>query len=72
MGSKNKLLAKIDGVSMVRRTVTNVLSSLAEPVIVVTGHESKKVLGKLQDLSVTTIFNAEYKKGLSSSLQTAL
>tara|TARA_B100001093_G_scaffold497080_1_gene543570 strand:- start:1555 stop:3171 length:1617 start_codon:yes stop_codon:yes gene_type:complete len=72
MGSINKLLAEISGESMIRRTVTSLVSSLATPVIAITGHQSEKVLAKINDLAVDTVYNPAYRNGLSTSLHKGL
>ena len=72
MGSINKLLAEIRGESMIRRTVTNLVSSLATPVIIITGHQSEKVSATITDLSVTMVYNPAYGNGLSTSLRKGL
>jgi len=72
MGSINKLLAEISGETMIHRTVTSLVSSLATPVVTITGHQSEKVSAKINDLSVTTVYNPAYRKGLSTSLRKGL
>ncbi|MCU0648840.1 MAG: nucleotidyltransferase family protein [Gemmatimonadaceae bacterium] len=47
MGAANKLLLPIDGVAMVRRTVSRVLEAGASPVVVVTGHDAEQVRAAL-------------------------
>jgi molybdenum cofactor cytidylyltransferase len=68
MGS-NKLLKEVRGKPMIRKTVEAVLQSRASPVIVVTGHETKRIEEALHGLKVTFIANPDYAKGLSTSLR---
>jgi molybdenum cofactor cytidylyltransferase len=68
MGS-NKLLKEVRGKPMIRKTVEAVLQSRASPVIVVTGHEAKRIEEALHGLKVTFIANPDYAKGLSTSLR---
>ncbi len=72
MGPRNKLLAEVDGKAMVRRVVETALASQAEPLVVVTGHESEKVTAALADLPVTLTHNPDFAAGLSSSLHRGL
>jgi molybdenum cofactor cytidylyltransferase len=71
MGS-NKLLAELDGVPIVRRTVTAALASRARPVVVVTGHEAAAVREALAGLDVAFAHNPAYAEGMSTSLRAGL
>jgi len=72
MGARNKLLAEINGVAMVRRVVDAVISSHADPVLVVTGHEAGRVRGALADLAISFIDNPDFEEGISASLRHGL
>jgi molybdenum cofactor cytidylyltransferase len=72
MGGPNKLLAPVDGVPMVRRSVENVLGAGAGPVIVVLGHQRGEVAAALDGLPVRLVENPEYVEGLSTSLRRGL
>ena len=72
MGAANKLLAEIEGIPMVARAVDAVLASGADPVLVVTGHESEKIRATLAGRAVRFVHNADYAAGLSGSLKAAL
>jgi len=72
MGARNKLLAEIDGVAMVRRVAEAVLASRADPVLVVTGHEAERVRDALKGLAVTFVDNPDYEEGISASLRHGL
>ena len=72
MGAINKLLAKIDGISMIRRVVETILTSKAGPLIVVTGHEADHIRTELEGCEVTFIHNPDYAEGLSSSLRAGI
>jgi molybdenum cofactor cytidylyltransferase len=72
MGARNKLLAEIDGVAMVRRVVEAVVASRADPVIVVTGHEADRVRAALQGLAVSFVDNPDFEEGISASLRHGL
>lgn len=68
MGS-NKLLAPIDGVAMVARSVDAILASQARPVVVVTGNEPEKLRAALAGRDVTFVHNPDFAEGLSASLK---
>ena len=72
MGSINKLLVKIDGLSMIRRSMEAILASKAGPIIVVTGHEADRVCKELEPYDVTFVQNTEYAEGLSGSLASGI
>ena len=57
---------------MVVRTVDAVLAAGADPVLVVTGHESEHIRAALAGRPVRFVHNAEYAAGLSGSLRAAL
>ncbi len=71
MGS-NKLLAKIDGTALIRKTVDAALASDLEPVIVITGHQPEKIQAALRGTGVTFLHNPQYAEGLSTSLRTGI
>ncbi len=72
MGRRNKLLAEIDGESMIARVVDAVLAAKATPVIVVTGHQAAKVRAALGGRDVRFTDNPHYARGLSTSLKAGL
>ncbi len=72
MGPDNKLLADVDGIPMITRVVSSAISSSAEPVIVVTGHEHERVTNALSSLTYTKSYNPDFGSGLSSSLHRGL
>jgi molybdenum cofactor cytidylyltransferase len=71
MGS-NKLVAELEGVPIVRRTVAAALASRARPVVVVTGHEAAAVREALAGMDVTFAHNPSYAEGMSTSLRAGL
>lgn len=72
MGNLNKLLAEIDGKPMLCHVVDAVLSSDAQPVIVVTGHEPDRIKEALAGKNVIFVHNPDYAEGLSTSLRHGL
>jgi molybdenum cofactor cytidylyltransferase len=69
---ENKLLAEVDGVPLLLRVVNAALASLAERVVVVTGHDAARIEALLSGREVSFAHNPEYEKGLSSSLRKGL
>lgn len=72
MGARNKLLADVGGMPMIRHAALAAIGSRAEPVIVVLGHERDRVGAALDGLEITMVFNPDYASGLSSSLHRGL
>ena len=72
MGVVNKLLAKIDGKTMISRAVETLHESGAEPIIVVTGHEAERIKEELKKSNVIFVHNVSYADGLSTSLRTGI
>jgi len=64
----NKLVAKLAGKPLIRRTAEAVLASRARPVIVITGHEAEKLAPVLAGLDIIRIDNPRHGEGLSTSL----
>lgn len=71
MGAENKLLAEIDGTSMISRVLETIEAAGVEETIVITGHEPEAVRACLPDRDVTYIHNPNYASGLSTSLVAA-
>ena len=73
MAPHNKLLV-VDktGKTMIARVVDNVLSSLARPVLVVTGHMAEQVETALGGRPVQYVHAADYADGLSASLKAGI
>ncbi len=71
-GTRNKLLAQINGQAMVRGVVEAALATELEPVIVVTGHQADAVREVLAGLEVVYAYNAEFADGQSGSLKTGI
>ena len=72
MGVVNKLLAKIDGKTMISHAVQTLHKSGAKPIIVVTGYESERIREELKTSDVIFVHNTSYADGLSSSLKTGI
>jgi len=72
MGPRNKLLAEIGSMPMVRRVAITALSSQAEPVFVVTGHQRARIEAALAGLGIAFVDNPDFATGLSTSLRRGL
>jgi len=67
-----KLLLPVGGRPMIQRVVDASLGSKASQTIVVVGHEAEKVSEALAGRPVTLVMNADYAKGMSTSLRAGL
>lgn len=65
----NKLLQLLEGKPVVRHVAEAAISSMASPVIVVTGNDAPAVAAALAGLPIQFVDNAAYSDGLSSSLR---
>lgn len=72
MGAENKLLLPVDGKPMVRVVVERLLEAGVEEVLVVTGYEVERIQEALSSLPVKMIFNPNYRRGMTSSIQTGV
>jgi molybdenum cofactor cytidylyltransferase len=67
-GQTNKLLADVDGRTVVERSVRAYLDAGLHPVIVVVGHDADSVQASLRDLPVLFVHNPSYAEGQSRGL----
>ncbi|MFO1132656.1 MAG: molybdopterin-binding/glycosyltransferase family 2 protein [Hyphomicrobiales bacterium] len=67
----NKLLADVNGLPMIRRTVA-AMRQAADLTVVVTGRDAGEISGALDGLPVTLVHNAQYAEGLSTSLRAGI
>lgn len=66
----HKLLAKFDGVPLVRKSVITALACASQSVIVVTGYMGTDIRDAIEELEVEIVHNDAYKSGMASSLIT--
>jgi molybdenum cofactor cytidylyltransferase len=69
---RNKLLEKIDGSPIIERVARSAVTSKADEVIVVLGHEAQKIKGVLKDVDCKFVFNENFEIGQSSSVKAGL
>ncbi len=72
MGATNKMLAEIGGEPMVRVVARAVGAARVAPVVVVTGHEHRRVEAALAAEPVRLVHNPDYAEGISTSLRRGL
>jgi CTP:molybdopterin cytidylyltransferase MocA/xanthine/CO dehydrogenase XdhC/CoxF family maturation factor len=65
---RNKLILPLGGKPIVRHAVEAALASRLDPVLVVTGNDPTAIKRALDGLAVTFVHNADFAKGLSTSL----
>ena len=68
---RNKLLLTLAGETVVRRAAHRAAAVL-DPVVVVLGHEAERVQQELEGLGCRSVVNAEYGRGLQSSLKAGI
>ena len=68
-GPANKLLIDTDGQPMIARVASRTKAAGLAPVIVVTGHEHKRVKKAVAGLGVQCIQNPDYKEGMAESIR---
>lgn len=66
---KPKQLLQYQGKTLLRRAVETAIATNCEPVVVVLGSKFEKMKQEIADLSVYLCHNADWQKGLSSSIQ---
>jgi molybdenum cofactor cytidylyltransferase len=72
MAPRNKLLEPVEGRPIVAHVAGVALAVGADPVIVVTGFDPKRIEDTLQGLSVELAHNREFAEGMSGSIRTGL
>jgi molybdenum cofactor cytidylyltransferase len=67
-GQQNKLLARVQGEPIIRRTVRAYLEAGLVPVLVVMGHQAERVTHALVGLDVLMVANPDFHEGQSRAL----
>ena len=68
-GSTNKLLLPLGNEVLIVHSVEAALTSLAEPVVVVTGHDAGRLREALGSRNVIYTHNIDYSEGQASSIR---
>ncbi|XVH31112.1 nucleotidyltransferase family protein [Haloferacaceae archaeon DSL9] len=71
-GARNKLLAPVDDVPLVRRAAESFAESCVDPVVVVVGHDAAATRDALDGLDVRVVANDAYETGQSSSVRVGI
>ena len=73
MGGENKLTKEIQGVSLIKHSVKNILAASIDELIIVLGYQ-KEIIEKLIDKNnkIKFVFNKVFENGMSSSIKTGL
>ena len=73
MNGENKLTKEIQGTSLIKRSVQNILDSSVQELIIVLGHQ-KEIIEKLIDKNekIKFVFNKNFESGMASSIKTGL
>lgn len=71
-GEANKLLARVDGESVVSRSVRPFVESDLDPVVVVVGDDAERVRAALAGLDVDIVVNDGFASGQASSLRAGI
>jgi molybdenum cofactor cytidylyltransferase len=69
---RNKLFFALEGETLLRRVVRRAAEAGLEPVIVVLGHEADRARGALAGLGCRPIVNADYERGINSSVRAGI
>lgn len=73
MEDENKLLKKIDGISILQYSIKNILGSAIDELIIVLGHEKEIVEKTIEkNKKIKLIYNENYKNGIFTSIKTGL
>ncbi len=72
MGETNKLLAQVNGKSLLKHVLINLTKSDVDQIVVVAGHESEKIAQQISGPSIKLINNADFEKGLSTSIKAGI
>lgn len=72
MGDVNKLLIEINGIPMIRATVSACAQVCDAPVTVVTGHQAADIEAALDGLNVNFIHNPDFASGQAGSVVAGL
>jgi len=69
MESGNKMLLTLNNKTVLETTLDNILADGPGEVIVVLGKDADKIMTRIDRLPVRIVYNPDYKKGLTTSIQ---
>ncbi len=72
MGGPNKLLARLNGKSLVRHAGEAATGIHPSQTLLVTGHLAEQVSGEVADLDIMPVFNPDFEDGMASSIRAGM
>lgn len=72
MGGPNKLLARLDGKSLIRHAAEAACGAKLAQTVLVTGYLTEKIEGEVTGLDLQTVFNPDFADGMASSIRAGL
>jgi len=72
MGPTNKLTVEVEGTPMVARVADALFASKVAEIVVVTGHEPRRIETALRGREVTLVHNPDYDDGISTSIRAGI
>jgi len=72
MGGPNKLLARFDGVPLVRHSAERLVASGASGIVAVIGHQAPEMRKAIADARLEVVMNPDFETGLASSLKAGI
>ncbi|WP_417708988.1 NTP transferase domain-containing protein [Roseibium aggregatum] len=72
MGGPNKLLATLDGKTLIRHAAEAATSAGLAQTVLVTGHLAEEVGAQVEDLDITLVHNPDFADGMAGSIRTGM
>jgi len=72
MGKQNKLLLPLGGEALLVKLVKSVYDSDVGQVLVVIGHESKKIKQELNNFPLSFVYNPNFSEGMTTSIKSGV
>ncbi|MCK7613420.1 NTP transferase domain-containing protein [Roseibium sediminicola] len=72
MGGPNKLLATLDGKSLIRHAAEAACAADVAETVLVTGHLAEEIAAEVSDLDLTLVHNPDYADGMAGSIRAGM
>ncbi|MTI44578.1 molybdenum cofactor cytidylyltransferase [Roseibium hamelinense] len=72
MGAHNKLLATLEGETLVKRTARHLTQSGIDHIVAVTGYMAEEIEEQVAGIAHQTIYNPDFEDGMASSIRTGI
>lgn len=72
MGGPNKLLATLDGKSLIRHAAEAATGSQLAETVLVTGHLADTIAAEVQDLNIRLVHNPDFADGMAGSIRAGM